>query len=166
MKRFTHSRVLDAPPDSVIELITTEAHLRRRYESDALLAFELEILRDDDERFESRLRREFDPGNRIPRPARRLVGESISVVQENAWARVGPPYHGSSHVTVPGVSGHISADLRLEPDTGGKTRMTADGRVEVRVPVIGGQIERMLLGLARDSFVDSTEAINEAVGRD
>lgn len=166
MKRFTQSRVLHGTPDEVLSLVTSETYLQRRYNDEQLLDFGLEIADDDTEHFTATIRRVVDTKGRVPGPARRLVGDSITVEQTNAWQCNGPPYHGATKATVPGVPGSIEADLRLEAVDDDKTLMTADGRVNVNVPLIGGQLAGFLVGVAENTFVKSMDTIEQVIAED
>ncbi len=161
MKKFTHSQELNASAEQVIEIVTCEDYLRYRYEDSRLLGFKIDIRCDEQDRFACCIDRVVDPGDKIPSVARRLVGDKITIQQETEWSRQGPPYAGSLKVTIPGMPGSISGDLRLLVLDEQRSKMEADGRVEVKIPLAGSQIERMLIGVAEDTFAESMRSIND-----
>lgn len=83
------------------------------------------------------------PTNGVPDVARPFVGSSISVREEQTWQAPGSDgtRTGRTVMTVAGAPASMTADLRLEPDGSG-TRITIDGELVAKVPLIGGRIEK------------------------
>jgi len=163
MKKFSHSHELNAGAEQVIAIVTTESYLRFRYEDPRLLGFKLDIEEDGDDDFACQIERVVSPGESMPRVAKRMVGDKIVIKQENKWSRQGPPYSGRLTVTIPGMPGSISGDLSLVALDSERSRIETEGRIEVKIPIAGSQIERMLLGLAQDTFAESMQSINQYI---
>lgn len=165
MKKFTHSQELNASAEQVIQIVTTEDYLRYRYEDRRLLDFKLDISCDDEKRFACGINRVVDPGDKIPSVAKRMVGDKLTIQQDTEWSRQGPPYKGKLKVTIPGMPGSINGDLRLVAVDDQRSQMETDGRVEVKIPLAGGQIERMLIGVAEETFAESMRSINDYLAK-
>ena len=161
MRKFSHSHELPAPAATVLDLITREDYLRFRYDDTRLLGFDLEISEDSETAFAYCVERVIDPGDSLPAVARRLVGNRFTLRQQARWSRQGPPYAGQLTVTVPGMPGRIEGGLQLRQINGHEqSRIDSDGRIEVNIPLAGGQLERMLVGVAEETFAESMRQIN------
>lgn len=165
MRKFNQSHQLLASAQRVIDLITSEDYLRYRYEDPQLMGFKLDISRDDEQAFACSIERVVDPGDKLPGVARRLVGDRFSVVQTTDWSRQGPPFKGTMKVTIPGMPGSITNNLLLSEVDDQCSCIETHGNIEVRIPLAGGQIERMLGGVAEETFAVSMRTINEYIAR-
>lgn len=163
MKTFNASHKLTVAADRAIALITTEDYLHYRYHDDALLHFEITITRDDDEVFACAVKRVTETHN-LPGIARKIVGKDLTLIQEHEWQRLGSPaYHGRMHIHVHGVPGEIQGDMRLTPLDEHSCEMSISGSISARVPLIGGQVEKMLLARAENSVYETMQAIERYV---
>lgn len=144
-------------------MITQEDYLRFRYEDPRLLEFALDISRDDADGFACSVDRVVDPGDKIPAVAKRLLGKRFTVRQVNEWSRLGPPFSGRLDVTIPGMPGSIASELSLSALDEQRSQLETSGQIEIKIPIAGGQIERMLSGVAEDAFLESVKKINEYI---
>ncbi len=160
MKRFSHSAELAYSAERIIARITTSAYLHFRYTDHGLIHSEIEILRDDDDVFECRVARVADTSG-LPALGRKLLGHRVEFVQVHRWERQGPPYHGQLEIAVTGVPGSIRTELRLLPDGDNQSCFAVEGQIEARVPLLGGQIERMLASRAEDNFIAGVKAMQD-----
>jgi hypothetical protein len=82
----------------------------------------------------------------LPRFATRLVGDRTRVIQSEAWTRDGDGYHADLDLAIPGKPGHIEGRITLRQE-GTTTVESFDGEAVIRVPLIGGRVERLVEGL-------------------
>lgn len=95
--------------------------------------------------------------DRLPGFAKKIVGETINIVQSETWTG---GTHGDITVTVPGKPGEMTGTATLVPDDGGVTEKV-DMTVTVRLPLIGGKVE----GLIADMLTKALRAEHH-VGRE
>lgn len=79
----------------------------------------------------------------IPSFARSFVGEEIVIVQAETWTSATT---ADVAIAIPGKPGEASGTIRLA-GSGGRTTQTVDLAVSVRVPLVGGKIETMIVEL-------------------
>lgn len=163
MREFSQRHDLSACAEQVIAMITAEDYLRFRYEDPRLVDFSLDITRDDEQGFACRIERVVSPGKKVPAVAKRLLGNRFTVLQKNEWQRSGPPFLGKLSVSIPGMPGSIDSDLELAAVDAQRSQLASAGRIAVNIPIAGGQIERMLTGLAQETFSESVDKINEYI---
>ena len=163
MKSFTHTLELPASADSVLASITSADYLNFRYKQGNVVNFELDITQNDAQGFEYNMRRDIDTTGQLPRMARKFVGDSIEVVQTQRWARDQAPYQGQITVNATGLPGTITTDTVLEAIDAEHCRIVATGHLEVRLPVVGGSLEKLLEGKISESIADSIDAIRTYV---
>jgi hypothetical protein len=160
MQSFEHSTLLPAPARIVIEQVTSEPYLLYRYKEPKQLDFSLDILRNDDGHHEVRIVRVYST-EQVPRMARKLLGQQLELIQTQHWSRSGPTFNGGMRMEVAGVPGFIEGQMSLTDHAAEQSRMQAQGNVKVKVPIIGGQIEKLLLDRAEEGFSKSMDSIAE-----
>ncbi|MDP3892547.1 DUF2505 domain-containing protein, partial [Nocardioides sp.] len=79
----------------------------------------------------------------VPAAARRLVGDEITIVQEEQWHAA-----DAAQVTmsIPGKPGEISGTTTLRAQGPG-TVQHVDLRIQVRVPLVGAKIEAFIASM-------------------
>ena len=94
--------------------------------------------------------------DRIPSFARKLVGEEISIVQDETWTS---DSHADVRVTIPGKPGDMSGTLDLA-QVGDDVVQTVRLTVKVGIPLVGGKLEDLIVGLLSKAY-----RAENAVGR-
>jgi hypothetical protein len=86
--------------------------------------------------------------DRIPSFARKLVGNEIRFVQEEAWSS-----HDSAtyHVTIPGKPGDMNGRATLR-QAGDDVVEQIDLSVKVSMPFVGGKVEDLIAGFIGKAF--------------
>ncbi|HEX2893759.1 MAG TPA: DUF2505 domain-containing protein [Marmoricola sp.] len=95
--------------------------------------------------------------DRLPGFARKIVGEHITMVQEESWS---DGSHGRITVTVPDRPGKMTGTATLVGDADGVTEKV-DMTVTVHLPLVGGKVE----GLIADMLGKALRA-EHTVGKD
>ena len=86
--------------------------------------------------------------DRIPGFARKLVGDEIRFVQEEAWSA---PSAADMHVTIPGKPGEMSGTETLT-QSGPDVVQTIDLTIKVSMPFVGGKVEDPIGDFIRKAF--------------
>lgn len=83
------------------------------------------------------------PTDRVPAFAKKIVGDTVTIVQTEAWSSAS---HADVHVTIPGKPGEMKGTAVLvEKD--GVTHETVTLDVTVKIPLVAGKIEDLLAKL-------------------
>lgn len=160
MQRFERDSSIPASADEVIAAISTEEYLVYRYDEAGIESFELDIREDSDERFESHVRRKAST-HKLPSFARKIAGDSVTLLQNQFWNRDQRPYTGELRLELEGLPGHILTRLQLVDNGDGSSTLRGQGEVEARIPLLGGRIEKMMVGKVSEGFERSAQAIRE-----
>ncbi len=165
MQKFKNSIDLPAAADEVVTLITTEEYLRFRYEDVQVQNFSLTIEQNDSQAFSYSLVREIDMAGKVPKMARKIVGDSMTVTQQQRWDRSAEPYPGTMTVEAQGLPGSISAATEVVAVSANSSRLVVNGEVYVSIPLVGGQLEKLLVSRIEESFFQSGETVIEYIQR-
>jgi hypothetical protein len=84
----------------------------------------------------------------VPSFARSFVGEEIVIVQTETWTSATA---ADVAIAIPGKPGEASGTIGLT-ESGGRTTQTVDLAASVRLPLIGGRIETMIVELLGHAF--------------
>lgn len=158
MQNFTHAQILPAAAAEVMRHITTEDYLLFRYKDPVQLDFSLDILEDNESGHAARIVRVYG-AEKIPRMARKFIGDQIELIQTQSWDRNGPSFNGQMRLEVAGVPGHIEGTMHLVDHLDEQSQIRAEGGIDVRVPLIGRQIEKLLVERAEEGFASSMDSI-------
>lgn len=93
----------------------------------------------------------------IPSFAKKLIGDEITIVQEEHWVT---PEAGDITVTIPGKPGDMRGTATLA-ESGGVTTETVDLTVKVSIPLVGGKVEGLVADMLRKALL-----VENRVGRD
>lgn len=100
--------------------------------------------------------------DRVPQVARRAVGDSVTLHEEQVWDA--PAADGSRtgrlKVTAGSAPASLEATLRLEP-RGQETVFSTSGDFRVRIPLLGSQIEKQA-----EPYVGKVIGLEEKASRD
>lgn len=160
MQSFKRSSALPASAQDVIAAISSEDYLVYRYDEAGIQSFELDIIEDSAERFESLVRRKAST-DRLPGFARKITGDSVTLVQKQFWNRNQTPFLGELMMELEGLPGHILTRLELHDDGDGASTLHGHGEVVARIPLLGSRIEKLLVTRVGDGFERSAQAIRE-----
>jgi hypothetical protein len=86
---------------------------------------------------------QVQPIEGVPGFAKKFAGETTRAVQTEEWSS---PSGGTITIETPGKPTHINGTLSLT-ESGGRTTETLDVEVKVRVPLLGGKLEKVMAGL-------------------
>ena len=163
MQKFSNSIDIPAPAAEVVALITTEKYLRFRYEDDNVRDFSLSITEDTVDIFSYSLTREVDIAGKVPKVAKKLVGDSLTVIQQQSWRKDSVTYPGEMTVEAKGLPGKITAVTHVVSVDGDNCKLIVNGQVHVSIPLVGSQLEKVLVGRIEESFFQSGDTVRAFV---
>jgi uncharacterized protein DUF2505 len=136
--KFRHELSYDSAPDRVFEMLADPAFRQAACEAQDVISADVQLERDGDgfTLVIDQLQRTDD----LPGFARTFAGDSTQAIQRETWTG---PDGGSLDIEAPGKPTKISGTIRLEP-TGAGTTEVVELEIKVKVPLIGGKIEKLL----------------------
>lgn len=141
--RIEHRTEFDHPLEQVLSAMTDENALKEQLEQigghDAAL-----LAHATSPTGVSYTLRQGVPADKLPGPVRSLHSGDLMVQREQSWEHIDADVAtGIAHAHVSGVPGDIKATTELKAQ-GDKTVWLVTGEVKVRIPLIGGKIERTI----------------------
>jgi Protein of unknown function (DUF2505) len=141
---LTGDQTYAAAVDDVMALFADPEVVRARYE--AAGDRDIEILecgpqdRPNGEGFVIRTSRTVDVD--VPSFARKVLKPTNTMIQTDTWGArdVDGARDGDFDIEVKGAPVHVSGEMRIEPTNDGGTRHTVDGKLDVKIPLIGGKV--------------------------
>lgn len=137
---FSGDEVYDASVDAVLAMFVDPDTVRARYEAAGDRDIEVVECGPDGDGFVIRTTRTVDVD--LPGFAKRVLKPTNSMVQVDRWGPAEPDgaRDGDFAIEVNGAPVKVGGTMRLEPTSDGRCRHTLDGKVDVKVPLIGGKI--------------------------
>src|SRR5262245_26756155 len=131
--------VYDASPDDVFEMLCDKAFREKVCRGIGSIRYEVSITRDGDS---SQIRMDRVMKADLPDVARKIVGDTIEMVQTEDWGERQPDGSRSARfrVEIPGKPGSITGTVSLSP-SGSGSREVVSGEVKVSVPFVGKKLE-------------------------
>ena len=80
------------------------------------------------------------PTTDLPSAATRVIGDTLHTHQVEKWSS---PTSGTLEVTMPGKPGSVKGTISLKPQDE-QTVMTVDAEVKVKIPLVGGTVEKII----------------------
>lgn len=144
---FRHTLSYDAPPDQVFEMLADPAFREQVSEALDVVSATIGVERTG-EGFvftNDHVQRTTD----LPAIARKITGDTTRVIQVEEWP---DPQGGSVEIDSPGKPSRISGTVALVPEGEG-TSEVVELDLQVKVPVVGGKLERLLADQIREALV-------------
>ena len=141
--RITESVEHDASPEQVFEMLCTRGYQELKCERSGALDHEVTIEVEQDATTVVTRRQLSTEG--FPDFARRLVGETVDVVETQRWGSASPDGSRQAALTVDisGTPVHLTGGVSLTPGGSG-TVHAVDGELKANVPLVGGRIEKVV----------------------
>ena len=145
--RFRHQQRYDAPPAEVHAMLADpvfrEKVCRAQKATTATVSIEpagagMSVLVD-----------QTRPSEGIPGFARKIVGDTIRIVQSEDWSS---GTAAALEVRIPGKPGELIGTIAVAEDGTG-TVETIDGDLKVSVPLLGAKLESLISGLLAEALV-------------
>ncbi|WP_300678507.1 DUF2505 domain-containing protein [Nocardioides sp.] len=94
--------------------------------------------------------------DKVPSFARKLVGESLTIVQREQWS----PTNATVEITVPGKPGGATGTFTLT-ESDGTTTQRVMLEISAKVPLVGGKVEAMIRELLLKALAKESQAGQE-----
>jgi hypothetical protein len=153
--RFEYSLRYDASPAEVFAMLGEASFRKRVCEAQHVTQCSATV-ETGDEAMSVRLEQKR-PSEGIPSFARKFVGDSIHIVQEEDWSS---PTDAAVAVSIPGKPAQLNGTVRLRPDDAG-TVETVSGELRVDIPLVGGKIEVLIAELLEHAL-ETERRVGEA----
>jgi len=91
---------------------------------------------------------------RLPTLVKKVAGDRISYEERSTWRRADGTINLDIDPGVPALRGkfHMTAVMRVVPARPGSVRREIDATITVRIPLLGGQLERLVADELRKSY--------------
>lgn len=136
--KFQHELRYDAPPSDVFEMLADPAFREAVCKQQDVISAEVTLERDGDG-FTLTIDQEQRTDD-LPSFARTFAGDSTRAIQREDWAE---PTGGSLRIDAPGKPSEVKGTITLHPDGSG-TREVVELELRIKVPLIGGKLEKLL----------------------
>ena len=137
---FSGDQTYDAAVDDVVALFTDPDAVRARYEAAGDRDIEILECGPQGDGFVIRTSRTVDVD--LPGFAGKVLKPTNTMVQVDTWSArdLDGARDGDFAIEVKGAPVKVSGQMRVEPTADGGTRHTVDGKLDVKVPLIGGKV--------------------------
>jgi uncharacterized protein DUF2505 len=136
--RFRHELIYDAPPAEVFAMLGDPVFREAACSGPDVLSAEIDI-----EHTGTGFSLTIDRVQRtdgLPAFARTFAGDSTRAVQREEWADA---TSGTFRIEAPGKPSEVAGVITLQPE-GEATRWTIELDLRIKVPLIGGRLEKLL----------------------
>lgn len=135
---FRHELAYDAPPDQVFAMLADPEFRRAACEAQDVISVEVDV-ETTGAGFEARID-QVQRTDDLPAFARTFAGDSTQAIQIESWSDA---TGGSVRIEAPGQPSEIAGTVALRPEGAG-TREVVELALTVKVPLIGGKLEKVL----------------------
>ncbi len=154
--KFSYSQQLDADLDTVMKMYTDPAYHEQL--QSALGSMNVTQLDHSDDGDDFEITLGYSVKSEVPLPgfAKKILGETTDVEQTESWNRSSG--RGRVAVRMKSLPGSLRCETSLEAD-GDSCRKVFDWTVEVKVPLVGGKIEKLIADdIARKDPIEAKAA--------
>ena len=140
--KFREQLTYPVSPEELFEILWNESPLRQKFEE--LGHQDFRVLERQDGPQELRLRATRQVPTDVPGFARKFLAPMNTVVQTDCWSLPEDGVrHGTWEVEVQGAPIRMHGTTTIEPDGEG-CRQMVEGKIEVKIPIIGGKIAQFV----------------------
>ena len=136
--KFRHELTYDAPPAEVFAMLADPAFREAACAAQDVISAEVTLEREGDG-FSLTIDQEQRTDD-LPGFARTFAGDSTRAVQREEWDG---PSGGTLRIDAPGKPSEVKGTITLHPD-GSATREIVELELRIKVPLIGGKLEKLL----------------------
>jgi uncharacterized protein YndB with AHSA1/START domain len=136
--KFRHELTYDAAPAEVFEMLADPAFRKASVAAQDVVTAEVDL-----EREGNGFRLTIDQEQRtedLPSFARTFTGDTTRAVQREHWEDT---TGGTLHIDAPGKPSEVRGTITLRPE-GSQTKEIVELELKVKVPVLGGKLEKLL----------------------
>ncbi|MFC7449381.1 DUF2505 domain-containing protein [Rhodococcus daqingensis] len=142
-RRIPHSASYPQPVDQVHRAVTSERYWRDRLDAVGGGGAELRHVATGEGTIDVEMAQSI-PAEHLPAVVSKIRPGDLIITRTETWgALAGDSATGTFSARVEGLPGEVTGTLTLAPQNTGAA-ITLDGRVEVKLPLIGGKIEAVI----------------------
>jgi uncharacterized protein YndB with AHSA1/START domain len=138
--KFRHELSYDATPDEVFQMLSDEDFRKQSCAAMEVVSADVQLERHENGNGFTLVIDQQQDTKDLPSFARAFAGDSTQAVQREVWRS---RTEGSLEIESPGKPASASGTIRLEP-AGTGTREVVELEIKVKVPLIGGKLERLM----------------------
>ena len=153
--KLDYSQQFDADPDTVLKMFCDPAYHQKLQQALGSINVRQKAHSDDGNEFSITLAYEVKSEVPLPGFAKKILGETTEVEQTETWNRA--QRTGSVAVRMKNLPGGLNCRTALE-EKGGGTRKTFDWDISVKVPLVGGKIEKLIVDDVRSKDAQESAA--------
>ena len=144
--KFSHQMTYDAAPAEVHAMLADPAFREKVTEASGAFTSDVRISSNGSGMSVVVDQKQHD--HNIPSFAKKIVGDTIHVVQEEHWS---DDANAALEVSIPGKPGHMKGTITLSPDGDG-TVESVDAEIKVHVPLLAGKLEKLIANLLQEAL--------------
>lgn len=139
--QFSYQQTFNRKADEVLKMFCDPAYHQQLQKN--LGAMDLKVLEQSDDGTRFRIRLQYLLKSDVPLPAfaKKVLGETSSVTQEERWDR--STKKGEVTIEVKGLPAKIRAATALSDAAAGATKRF-DWEVNIKIPLVGGKLEELV----------------------
>jgi hypothetical protein len=139
--KFDDKHSFDKPAATVMKMFSDRAYFERKYKE--LAFWDVTVLEHEKSDRKFRIKVRYATRNDAPIPdfAKRFLGESTTVTQQDTWDIAGKT--GKLEIEIKGVPVKISAEMTLK-DEGKGSANNLKWNVSCGIPLVGGKLEKVI----------------------
>lgn len=162
--KFTVRNTFDTDVDTYWNEVFFSAEYTTRLYTEALAfkGFELVELTGAPGERRTRVMR-TEPAAQAPAMVQKLIGESLTYTERGTWEPDTKLWSYAIETNKLTDKVTIGGTLRAEPRPEGRCERFAEIEIQVRVPLVGGAVERFIEKTTRDSYVKAAKFTNEFI---
>ncbi len=140
--KFSYSQQFHKGKDTVLSMLCDPAYHKGL--QDALGSWDFKQLELDDDGNQFRIKYSYVVKSEVPLPgfAKKVLGENTHATQTETWNRA--TGRGTVDVEPRGLPGKIHCDLVIEDDGEGGATKTFNWDINVKLPLVGGKLEKLI----------------------
>ncbi len=154
--KLNYSLQFNKDKDSVLSLFCDPKFFEKHQALMGSTGFELLDSQDDGTR--STIKFRYKVASEVPAFAKKILGETSDVVHEETWDR--STGRGQISIDVATLPGTMDCEARLEDD-GDSCRKVFEWEIKVKIPLIGGKIEKVVADDIQSKTGPDREAVNQ-----
>lgn len=156
-QKFSNKDRYSATPDQMIAMMSDPEYIKAKYEALGDLSFD--VLEQSAEGDSLKIKVDRTMKANLPNVAKKVLGETSQMIQTENWSTGGATKTATMEMEAPGKPIKIHSTLEIAPVGDSECDYTANFEIKASIPLVGGKIEKIIVGETKDSLVKE-EAFN------
>lgn len=139
--KFSYTQTFAKDADTVLKMFCDPAYHEKLQKALGGMGYKMLEHSDDGTRFRIKMTYNVEAGASVPGFAKKILGETSSVVQEETWDR--SQRKGMVSIQVKTLPGTLRSENTLTEKAGVSTK-TFNWEINVKIPLVGGKLEQLV----------------------